>query len=271
MELVDSKKLKELISDFPISHSKHAILNAFIHLNKAKEIVDIDYKMAYFRTLTAMEEISSGLILGLTMKGYKKVSDMNYRQHYQKFLFFNYFLFSFTHFLRTVSALNPKFHIENSGKNKSPKLYLHLFDNESKQVYTPTPPFNSYLGKRNKPSDLNLNFKNTYGENVIDELISASKNLCAQRNNLLYASQKGISNYEIDFDKYLDEIRENLILLTCVWVTVIQFDEQFFIHQVLDSFKKIMNKIKDDDSIDKLIEENFISEGEFRTINIKLP
>lgn len=271
MKLVDPKKLKELIVALPTSHSKHAILNAFIHLKKAREIADIDYKMAYFRSLTAMEEISSGIMLGLKMSGYDKVSDMNHRQHYQKFLFFNYLLLAFTHFFRVISALKPKFHIEKLERKNKEKLFLSLINDETKQFYSPVPPFNAYLGKRNDPSNLNENFKRSYGDNVIDELINASKNLCTQRNNLLYASQKGISNYDINFDKYLKGIEKDLNLLSCVWVTIIQFDEQFFIHQILESFKEIMPKIIDDDTIDRMIEENFIVEGQLQKIDIKLP
>ncbi|WP_018128614.1 hypothetical protein [Balneola vulgaris] len=259
MILLPEKKILEMVSSFPTSHSKNAILNSIIHLRKADDISSIDEKMSYFRIITSMEEISTGLIIGLRIKGYKKAKHINPYNHTEKAMLFNYFVLAFEHFFDFISSSSPRFYVEKSNENSSDKLYLVLKNPDTGIQYQPILPLDFYCGRKNSPGNLNDTLKKYRGNKIIEKVVNASERIAAERNFILYAYQQGIANFDIDFKKLIEITKYKLLLLVSIWILIMQNDRQLFVQQVLDSLQEVLPNIKSDNQIEELIEQNLIS------------
>jgi hypothetical protein len=232
---------------------KHCAKNALYHLRKGWEIANIDLEMAVFRGITAEEEAASCLFYTLKNQKYKNSDKLQFKDHTYKQALYPHIISIRNNFAEIELNGNPfgeNFYLEHFEYNNRKALRLHLKMPNMGMIATPIPPlhFSITSPDTGKVITFERNFKETYqGEQFVTAL-KYVKHIANERNQLLYASEKGSPRISGDITTYLEDQKRkvftilHIMLLTDPWINK---GHSMFVQQALDSFLLLLEKIKE--------------------------
>jgi hypothetical protein len=245
MSMVPEKRkdrLLEMVGNTP-AKSKSSIKHAWVHIDKAKALVDVDNEMAAFRAITAEEEAATGIILALQDIGYERSNLLSPRNHKHKSGLWHLLMIisAFIHEVGVGELLKGKV-AEGNGENVG-KLVISFpspISGDSRWV-TSVPPLNISISADGK----NISFQKQVEElasiknkNALEKYISQEANL---RNELIYASPEGLPSVMEAPTSFISEREKRVMVLTYAYLLISQYrEQQRFVQQSLDAYLRIL-------------------------------
>jgi len=239
-------KLSELVEKAK-APNRHRARSAINHIKKALLLKDIDPSMAVFRIITAEEEAATGIILSIKSKRYQGAEKLNHRNHLHKnslypFLQAMKLIFIGTKDLPFKLALS----IETYEGKEIVRIRLTPLGEGAPQGYIyPIPPLNFVLGDENKkPLSFEKQFYQLASDKNFESIKKYLESVANQRNEILYASDKGIPEVgplSIDF---ITKRQQRIGLLLSIYLMIDEYQEhQSFVQNSLNGFLKMIDAI----------------------------
>jgi len=249
MQLTDSEKLCEQMLDAsPKQRSRHHLRSALNHIRRAETLLEIDRPMTMFRSLTAIEEAASGIILCLREKGYDRSEKLKWKNHLHKNAFIPFF---------KVLGDSVEKHLLKNGVDiditvreidgKKMQLVEMTFKTEDGPLsLIPLPPLNSKIEVQGSVISFDEEMKG-YAEKVgTDSVLNHVKRLMNWRNEVLYAGTKG---YVSDVDSnqtanLLTEAKRWVFVQMRLYLMIQPYPPQAFVQHALDALLEMLNTPK---------------------------
>lgn len=196
---------------------KCSALSAYIHLDKAWLLSDVDLEMSIFRAITAEEEMATSIFIALRNLGYSNAKQLNPKNHIHKqglFPFCNA-IWRFLDPSRT-SDIEVQLYIEEADKPKV-KLRFLLPGNIT---LTPEPPLNQKaMQDDSAPYKFESELKEYAETKGVNSIETHLTELAKLRNSLLYANNNVIPSFQGSIKEELlrkTQIVLNLARLLCL-------------------------------------------------------
>lgn len=241
---------------------KHCARSAYRHLRRAARIYDIAPEMAVFGVITAEEEAATAIMYALKEKKYAGSEHLDPWNHRHKAVIAPFLEFTAS-FFGEIGVSTPRVSISRDEKKPTITIQIDMNEilgrsSEEPLFGEPTPPLNFAMQDQDGPLNLAkkfAEFSRQKNKTDVFEFVKAQANF---RNELLYASDRGIAR---------TEVREDFFQLKTNWITVLfvilllieQSDEcQLFVAQCLDALLVVLRKLNAPQfSFEMPIKENF--------------
>lgn len=236
-------RIEEAIEKLNPPRVRNASRSAFANLRGSWKLHPIDAEMSLFRAITAEEEAATALIRALNEQKYPNAERLKERRHDHKSAIWPLIL-AVNQMMLDKNIPVPSLALSLSGQ---PRIELSIDiagqSNLSKPLWgTPDEPFNFVLrSDKHGPfqvHDFEAEFdaiaKNK-GSNSIKQHVERQANI---RNEVLYASEKGIPGAVFQDSLILDK-RSRVMAILTLTISVMQTPKhQFFIVQCLEALLK---------------------------------
>ncbi len=241
-DLLDSIKEKAK------GQSKQCVFNAINHLEMAYKIKDIDPNMAYFRAITAEEEMASAIFLILKEHQYNNAKKLKHLNHsYKQGL--DYFILSVIDFFvnQTLDEQYPfknKLSLLFNDKTKLIELYIYFKNKPVKAEVIP--PLNFSMKINEQPYRYENEFKKFASLENVQKLKKAIDAKANTRNKLLYASSNGIIKIkEGAIEKIIDKQYTIVFKFIRIYGLIYPYknEKSEFVQDSLDAFLFMMRDI----------------------------
>ena len=239
-------KIYENILSNGKGQSKNCIKSAFVHLEKAFLLQDVDKEMAIFRAITAEEEAATAIFLLLKEKSYANAKKIKFKSHVHKQAL-NPFIKVLSHFFSKIPEIAPfflenKFQLEFEGEGKDEKLCVS-YKLGDKRAY-PQPPLHFSFQINNKPYFFESELNEFVANKEIESVISYVKELANRRNDLLYANSAGVPSISGDITAYLKNKVLVFARILRIYALIYPYKEKAnFVQQSLDSFLIMLGEL----------------------------
>jgi hypothetical protein len=233
---------------------KYCAKSALTHLRKAWALKDIDLEMAIFRGITAEEEAASSLFYSLKNQRYSNANKIDFKAHTHKLALIPY-IKSVTHYMAELNEHNSmpfyRYSVSFTEHNRRKALQLTLSINIDGRGWdvVPTPPlhFNISNGSTGTVVTFEKAFHKVIQGQAASSAIKYVKQIANQRNQLLYATERGQPGVTGDIPTFLEEQKKKvfqiltLLLLIDPWIDK---GHSAFVQQALDGFLLLLEKIE---------------------------
>lgn len=224
--------------------SRIPIKHAWVNIDKARKLVNLDNEMACFRAITAEEEAATGIFQALKNIGYQKADKLNKNFHNHKA--------GLWHLLTIMSAFmdevgfadlfDTKIDFDTRSKNK---LIIRLAPKNEKFIghFVIDPPLQMNISQiggttvdfiRQAEQLASLNNKKD-----LQQFIKAEANF---RNELLYCNHNGFPAMTGDVSGFIDEREKRIVGFTYAYLMIAQHPrkKQNFVQLALDAYVKLL-------------------------------
>lgn len=210
---------------------RHCGKNAFRRLNQGWILKEIDPEMALFSILTAEEEASTALIFALKQKQYPGANKLNHRNHQHK-----------VGLMCMIKAVW-KVLVDN----KFPDMNILFHSNKPRidiQIHAnPTTPYSITLKNGDLKFDFHEQLMTLASNKGADNFLKYFEKEANFRNQILYASDKGIPKVSFD-EKFFNSYKKRVLTLLALTIVVLQTSNpQPLADQVLQSYLIAMKRI----------------------------
>lgn len=241
---------RTMLDELPKRQSRHSLLSAFFHLEKAAAIVEIDPAMAAFRALTAEEEAATALMHCLKEKGYRNADLLKPKDHVQKNAVSPFLDVLGSSFAKTVGTQFQDFKLILDDEVATRRLMIALSIHvDGQEMWArPVPPLNFTVTSGGKAlsyrPEIDLLVATTGRKNII-EYLRAQAN---RRNLLLYAGPDGYPG-KVHLPEGFFEGRQRFVLASLRAYLLIQpYNEKMtFVQDALDAFLSMAGSLKEND------------------------
>lgn len=240
------KDFEEFILRTP-APGKHCARNAVRHIEKAWALAEIDPEMAAFRAITAEEESATAVFHAIRRRKYIGWEKLNPYDHVQKNALTPFFA-AIAELLEQVDKeleLHPQMTWDK--KQKKPKLQIRF--NVSKIVpgkplfALPQPPLHFSITQNDALHDFSRQLDNIAKSKQAASILKHLKERANKRNQLLYASTKGIPQVAA-LNNFLSRQRMHVNVGLGVYLLIDPYPEkQLFVQQGLLAFLKMLDKL----------------------------
>ncbi len=243
-------EIKELILDTP-PPGKHCARSAIRHIEKAWEIKEIDREMAGFRAITGEEESVTAIFQSLKRRRYKGSNKLNPRNHVHKAALYPFLMALSQAFEPVKAEMEARLELHPESNRKRFRIRVTTKGPEGKPVWAfPEPPLNFNVMINDKLPDFSEELSLLASDKKAKDIFSAIKKAANYRNQILYASQKGIPSLAEPIDRYLLKRKDIIFLNLAIFLLIDPYSEiQLFVQQALAAFLKMLNIIDEMDSI----------------------
>jgi len=245
MEPLTDEEYRQKIAAFVENahgHAKHCARSAVRHMIRALKLKDDDPEMAAFRALTAEEEAASALFHSLKRHRYKLSEQLKPRDHIQKASVYPFFLAVEGMLAKGVPReANPQLEIDESGVRPQIRIKVRDHDKEGilRWVY-PVPPLHFNIHIDNKLTDFSEELTDLASRRNAKTIIDYVRRRANRRNQLLFASDKGVPNIE-GIDEFVSEQNKITYAILSVFLMVDPYPKkQNFVEQCLNAFLKML-------------------------------
>lgn len=227
------------------SRGRHSLRNAWLHLEKAWKIRNVDPGMAMFRGFTAEEEAATGLIYALRDIGYTDANRLNPYNHPHKHSIYAFFEILSDWFAESVQPLGLDVHLRLGSKDDPDRLKLRFkIEIDGKEFFaTPEPPLNWNVSVDGKPISFQQQVKKlTSVRNAkhIDKYLQTTAN---ERNQVLYAAPQGCPHVESVSDEFFPHQKNKVMTMAYAYLLIEPYKEkQPFVQQALDALLKMLGR-----------------------------
>lgn len=238
------KKLLNSIDNKSKGKPRHCLGNAKHHLIMAEKIKEIDPEMAYFRCITAEEEMATAIFLLLKEHKYENAEKIPVINHsYKQGL--DYMIGSVQNFFNEIS-LEPNFPLKRNFTlyfNDETQLLELILRTKENFSFKPQPPLNWSIDIDNETynfqDELNQLAK-IFIKSSIDKAIKDKANL---RNEILYAKPSGIYKVTDGLDDEIKRYWELFFKFTVIYGLIYPYKNKksLLVQQVLNSFIELMS------------------------------
>ncbi len=235
-----------MISKTP-KKNRNSVLHAWKQIDKARKLAGIDNEMSAFRAITAEEEVATAIIREIQDLGYENSRRLKPHDHSHKS--------GIWHLLTLISAFISEYNqlkatISEGTGELSGKLIISFpsLTPSDTHVAQLVPPLNFNITNKGE----RISFKKQANELAsyisVNKLQKHLKNEANIRNELIYASPKGMPFVQIAPHKFIEERELRVMVLTYAYLLISQYREkQSFVQQCIDSYLTILS-VKVDDS-----------------------
>lgn len=244
------QEIKELILDTP-PPGKHCARSAIHHIEKAWEIKDIDREMAGFRALTGEEESVTAIFHSLQRRRYCGASELKHRNHVHKAAMYPFLIAVSQAFAPVASEMKPTLVLRNESDQNRFRIRITMKGPNGEEMWAfPEPPLNFSVTLNGVIPDFAVQFSSLASEKNSKDIIAAIRAAANLRNQILYASEKGVPSLSEPLDKYLLKRRDVIFINLAIYLLIDPYNEnQLFVQQALAAFLRMLNIIKDINSI----------------------
>lgn len=214
--------------------------SAYIHLEKAWHLSDIDKEMSLFRAITAEEEMATAIFIALRNIGYTNAKRLSPKNHIHKQGLYPFCtaVWNFLNPSRT-SDVKAQLYIEES---ESPKLRLRVLL-PGNYTLTPEPPLNQKAMQDDntlyKFEQELIDYAEAHG---VDSIQKHLTELAKLRNTMLYAHNNSLPSFGGEIEDELmkkTNIVANLPRLLCL---IFPYKERSaLVQQCLDIYSNILS------------------------------
>lgn len=219
--------------------SKHSILNAWEHINKADKLYEIDKNMSAFCSITAEEEAATGLIKLIKERAYDTSKTLNSTKHAHKMSVFFVLKAFWAHLTREQRAIR---NIKIVGLDKD-KLELHAFSDllgeNHFMVFSPLPLNLISITPNGEPHNYQPQIDELTSNTETGKLSKHIKHEANQRNILLYANQEGLPNAEFK-RSFIRENEKKVLIISYLFILIAQHKEQ---QPLVGRFTKVLSRL----------------------------
>lgn len=221
-------------------------LNAIRCLRRSWVIADLDPEMALFRALTAEEEAATALIFALQQRRYPGASNLKPRSHPHK-AGLTPFLRIIERFLGEIEFPAPEVTLKSDGL--VPRIDIRI-PVPGGLFAVPDEPLNGITHQEEGARLTVLDFSEQAQEYAVErglaDMLSVVRSEANLRNELLYATDKGITVVE-DVEPALVARRRPVFILLVLTIMILQTSmHQLFVVQVLQSYLRALKALPDD-------------------------
>lgn len=228
-----------------VAPGKHAARNAVFHLERARQIVDIDPNMAIFRAITAEEEAARALFHALERRRYATADRLHWRNHKHKAAVVP-FLEAVGRFVSTAGFIKPELVFDHrAGDPGQLRVRFKVPDGKGGHVWVyPDPPLNFRLAVDDKLHDFQAEVESLLSDQSVATFDKFVRERANHRNRLLYATAEGIPRVDGDIPRELAERRETAFSVLAAFLLVDTVTaHQPFVAQLADAFARLMDLI----------------------------
>jgi hypothetical protein len=214
--------------------------SAYVHLEKAWHLSDIDKEMSLFRAITAEEEMATAIFIALRNLGYRNAKRLNRKNHIHKQGLYPFCsaIWSFLDPSQT-SDVKAQLYIEQS---ELPKLKLK-FLLPGNYTLTPEPPLNQKAMRDDnilyKFERELIDYTEAHGADTIQKHLT---DIAKLRNTMLYAHNNSLPSFDGEIEAELmkkTNIVANLARLLCL---IFPYKERSaLVQQCLDVYSDILS------------------------------
>lgn len=247
----DDKRIIEVAEFQADDWTKNCFQAAFVHLELAHKLADVDPAMAIFRAITAEEEAATGLLRALQFRNYPRAGNLSVRNHLHKAAVFPFILgiVKHTSYLKfsgveSVQLVIPK-------NEHPPRLKIGLIlDGELKGIVAqPEPPLNLKIteGDNNFPPDYRRYILELLDAGGYSEIRKYFEKKANQRNLILYASPKGLTHFSSIPNSYLNHQKRCVMTILKAALLIWPYDEiQPFVTDLIEGFLIATHKVQNE-------------------------
>lgn len=252
MASLTDKEYREKIATLVESahgHGKHCARSAVRHINRAWQITDIDREMAAFRALTAEEEAASALFHSIKRHRYKLADQLKTRDHLQKAAVYPFFLAVEQMLAKNVPhAADPQIEVDETGPN--PRIRIKVLDHDKEGILRwahPEPPLHFDARIDNELVDFSEEVKDLASRRNAKSIIDYIRRRGNRRNQLLFASDKGVPNIDGNIEEFLEAQKKIIYTILTVFLMVDPYStKQNFVEQCLSAYLKMLKLLPKD-------------------------
>ena len=243
---------EKIIEHILKSHApeKHAARSALRHLERAWKLADDMPELAIFSAITAEEESATALFHVLKRIQYKGAELLNIRDHLHKTALHPFLLAVGKYFAEFLNCNTPmlEFNIDLSRDNRELlRISFTVPDGPSKEKWAyPFPP----LDFKTSVNDVMHKFEEQLSQLATEKNASNAfahvRRLANRRNEILYASTKGIPHAE-GVEQFLI-YRRSVVFTNLIAILLIAPypQQQAFVQQALNAFLSMLKLMPDD-------------------------
>lgn len=220
---------------------KHRIRSSLQGIMKSWGLKDLDENMACFRVITALEEAESAVIYSLKRRGYVNSDKLNPNNHTHKASIL-YIFAAFTELLPIMKGvIEGSFVVEpdeETGK-KTPKMRFKFTSKQDDRYFYPIPPLGLQIQKVNGDNkelhNLEDEIKKLASQKGHENFLKYLKEETNTRNQILYASNKGIPHVSMDVGRFILSKSRYIFVLHMICLLIDFYREkQLLVQQLLD-------------------------------------
>jgi hypothetical protein len=227
---------------------RHAARSAILHIVRAFKLQGVDDEMALIRALTAEEEAARAIFFALRRRGYPGADQLRLKSHKHKHAVVP-FVAAVGKLIAKVGVAKPQLQILRVDGKDTLRLLVELTLPDGRHIaFTPEPPLNFTLKLGNRLHDFAPEVAELTSEMNVATIQQYVGQLMAQRESLLYASDRGVARVKGDITNRLREHRGNVFSHLALFLVIDLFGQQLFVAQGLQAFLRVMAIIPDPDS-----------------------
>lgn len=238
----------DILSEGVQYQEKNCFKSAFLHIESAKKLTQIDPAMCAFRLITAEEEAASGLMYCLKRLSYPESDYLLPHNHQHKSALFP-FISVLVEFLRGKAQAFTKelsFFIKKDDIDKKLLLQFKLKDELGGLYVSPVPPLNFTLKKTGgEEFDYSAeidDFIKLSGARTIKEFVKREANY---RNKILYANAVGLPDQPEMSASIINEREQRVIMILRIYMLFSPYSEhQPYVTHALKAFVALLKTVK---------------------------
>lgn len=221
--------------------AKYAAKQAVRHLNRAWKIREIDKEMAALRAVTAEEESAAAIFHAIKRHAYHDAGKLKLRNHRHKRALTPFFS-AMVPYLAKVIETNPLFGSPRAViRDDQLKLQLPLKQNEEYSAI-PHPPLHFDMSVNGDHYDFRDEARKVAEGADLPTMLKLVDRNVAQRNDLLYARNEGVTSFAGDIDALIMAFKRTTFRNLIVFLLIDPHHEiQLFVQQTLDAFLKALD------------------------------
>ena len=240
------KKLEQLCKKRP-SPGCHSATNAFRHIAKAWDIIDIDPDMAYFRAGCAEEEAATSIFHTLKRLKYPGASKLNHHRHHHKLAVIP-FLWAVNTSFSAVHNLGLEPQVQITTEDSEEKIGVRFRIPGTNQLASPDPPLHFFTTDDGEKQTFFNELERLRAKSNLKTIADYLRKGANNRNLVLYAGADGIRQFQPgQIENFLEDQLLNVTKLLTIFLLIDTYStKQFFVQQCLSAFLDMLGLLDED-------------------------
>ena len=241
----NERALEEMILKAPVPLCRNAARSAINYLRRAWRIREIDPPLAMFCCITAEEEAVRAIFHSLHRHGYAQSDKLNWHNHRQKAVVAP-FLYAIGEMLRDLRGFSMSIVPSDVGGRKQLRLRaLGTAPNGQAVAVYPDPPLHGTASVDGQAPELLSEMTKAYGGSDLPNLRKAMRVRANERNQWLYATEKGLPGVTGPIDAPVALYRQNVFTLLVFFILVDEHASvQGLAQQALTEFLRVLDELR---------------------------
>lgn len=248
LELLEhEREIEQMILRAPVPLCRNACRSAISYLRRAWKLRELDPPLAIFCCITAEEEAVRAIYHALERHRYAGAERLRWWNHRQKAVVLP-FLYAIGESLRDVQGLALSVVPDRSqAQLRLRTRWITTAPNGEKVAIYPVPPLNANATIGGDEPDFTAELTRVFGGNELPQLRKAMRARANERNELLYASEKGLPGVSGPIDEEIRRYRGNVFALLTFFVLVDEHSMvQGLAQQALTAFLRALDVLRDE-------------------------